>query len=99
MLAVDFKVYGKQVLAELEQYAVANGWELAPSNYEGIRISFPANAGDGWFLLRMSLHDPIMPLNIESDALGGNKIIATRLYNFLKTYEGLNIANLEAFLG
>ena len=96
---VDFKVYGKQVLAELEQYAVANGWELAPSNYEGIRISFPANAGDGWFLLRMSLHDPIMPLNIESDVAGGNKIIATKLYNFLKTYEGLNIANLEAFLG
>ena len=38
---VDFKVYGKQVLAELEQFAIDNGWALAPSNYEGIRISFP----------------------------------------------------------
>ena len=95
---VDFKVYGKTVLDELKSYAVDNGWTLAPSNYEGIRISFGAGQGDGWFLLRMSLHDPIMPLNIESNVLGGNKVIATKLYNFLKGYDGLVIDNLKNFL-
>ena len=96
---VDFKVYGKNVLDELKAYAENNGWTLAPSNYEGIRISFNKESGDGWFLLRMSLHDPIMPLNIESNVIGGNKIIAEKLYNFLKNYDGLNIDNLSAFLG
>ena len=96
---VDFKVYGKQVLSDLEQYAIDCGWTLAPSNYEGIRISFGEGEGDGWFLLRMSLHDPIMPLNIESNVEGGNLVIAKKLLKFLKVYDGLNYSNLEAFIG
>lgn len=96
---VDFKVYGKQVLDDLKDYADKNGWTLAPSNYEGIRISFASGEGNGWFLLRMSLHDPIMPLNIESNEKGGNLIIAKKLFDFLKGYEGLNITNLKNFIG
>ncbi len=96
---VDFKEYGKGVLAELEQYATEQGWAVAPSNYEGIRISFNAEQGDGWFLLRMSLHDPIMPLNIESNKVGGNKEIAVKLLEFLQKYQGLDYANLTAFIG
>ena len=96
---VDFKTYGKQVLDDLGRYAAENGWTLAPSNYEGIRISFPAGEGDGWFLLRMSLHDPIMPLNIESNTLGGNLVIAKKLHAFLGAYDGLNVDNLTKFIG
>jgi phosphomannomutase len=96
---VDFKVYGKNVLDELKDYSEKNGWTLAPSNYEGIRISFGSGEGDGWFLLRMSLHDPIMPLNIESNVNGGNLVIAKKLYDFLKGYDGLVIDNLTAFIG
>ena len=96
---VDFKLYGKQVLSDLEQYAIECGWQVAPSNYEGIRISFGKGEGDGWFLLRMSLHDPIMPLNLESNTEGGNLIIAKKLLKFLRVYDGLNYSNLEAFIG
>ena len=96
---VDFKEYGKAVLSDLEAYAVENAWQIAPSNYEGIRISFGANDGDGWFLLRMSLHDPIMPLNIESNKANGTKEIAKKLYDFLKQYQGLDIENLAKFIG
>lgn len=95
---VDFKVYGKTVLEELESYAQKKGWSIAPSNYEGIRISFDKGNGDGWFLLRMSLHDPIMPLNIESARLGGNKVIAKKLHDFLDGYDGLVIDNLTQFV-
>jgi phosphomannomutase len=96
--SVDFKIYGKQVLADLEVYANENGLKLAPSNYEGIRVSFGDGQGNGWFLLRMSLHDPIMPLNIESDVVGGNKVIAKKLYEFLTKYDGLIIDNLKNFI-
>ena len=54
-------------------------------NHEGIRVSFGKDEGDGWFLLRLSVHDPIMPLNIESDAVGGVKLIAGKLYDYVKT--------------
>ena len=51
--------------------------------------------GDGWFLLRLSVHDPIMPLNIESDAVGGVKLIAGKLYDYVKTVENVDISALE----
>ena len=47
--------------------------------------------GDGWFLLRLSVHDPIMPLNIESDSKGGVDLIYNQLFEFLKTTDGLEI--------
>lgn len=96
---VDFKNYGKKVLDDLKAHAEKSGWTLAPSNYEGIRISFPENEGNGWFLLRMSLHDPIMPLNIESNDVGGNLVIAKKLYSFLSSYSDLNLDNLKKFIG
>ena len=60
-------------------------------NCEGIRVSFDRDNGDGWFLLRLSVHDPIMPLNVESDSEGGVKIICDKLGKFLKTTTGLDL--------
>lgn len=94
----DFKTYGNKVLDELKIYAKnTKGWKAALNDYEGVRISFNRCNGDGWFLLRLSLHDPIMPLNIESNTNGGVQTIAKKLYEFLKNYEGLNIENLAKF--
>lgn len=100
-LKVDnFAEYGNALLKDLEKYAEkAEGWNIAPDNYEGIRVSFGKNDGDGWFLLRMSLHDPLMPLNIESDSVGGVKIIASKILSFLEKYEGLDVSSIKEFLG
>ncbi len=46
----------------------------------------------------MSLHDPLMPLNIESDVAGGMKIIARELYPFLKQFEKLDTTALVAII-
>ncbi|WP_149022060.1 hypothetical protein [Listeria fleischmannii] len=45
--------------------------------------------GSGWFLLRMSLHEPVMPLNIESDTKGGIDLILTDLRPFFEGYKAL----------
>ena len=42
-------------------------------------------------MLRLSVHDPIMPLNIESDSEGGVEIIKAKLYEFLNGITGLKI--------
>lgn len=91
-----FRECGEAVLAGLEQYAQEKNWQIAPDNHEGLRISFGKGEGDGWFLLRLSVHDPIMPLNIESDSEGGVAVIREKLAEFLKTCGGLNLAPLSA---
>ena len=66
----DFKAYGKNALNTFEKRAKAKGYHIAPNSYEGIRITFDTDEVKGWLLLRMSLHDPQMPLNIEGVRAG-----------------------------
>ena len=99
ILVEDFKSYGQKVIDELNDYASRqNGWEIAPNNYEGIRVNLNSEKGDGWFLLRLSLHDPLLPLNIESNSVGGAKKIALELYNFIKNYSQLEATKLADFV-
>jgi len=96
---IDFKTYGNQVITDLLKLVTENSFvQLEESNYEGVRINFNDNNYKGWLLLRMSVHDPILPLNIESDIIGGTKNIAKWLYDFLKTYDKLNLDNLINFI-
>ena len=86
----DFKTAGQRVIDELEAYAERQSdWHIAPDNREGIRVSFDKDGGDGWFLLRLSVHDPILPLNIESDSRGGVELIRDKVMTFLKTQSGI----------
>ena len=90
----DFKSAGQAVIDGLFGYAGRSGWTVAPDNYEGIRVSL----GSGWFLLRLSVHDPIMPLNIESDTPGGTVEIARALYGYLQGCKQLDLTPIQAFL-
>ena len=98
ILLEDFKAYGQQVIEELTAYAQKQaGWSLAPSNYEGVRVNLDEAHGNGWFLLRLSLHDPLLPLNIESNSVGGAKKIAKELAAFIAGYDKLDSAKLQEF--
>lgn len=88
----DFRATGNRIIKELEEYAKAQqGWLLADDSREGVRVSFGENDGDGWFLLRLSVHDPIMPLNVESNKSGGIDIILDKLMAFLRNCSGLEV--------
>lgn len=82
----DVKAYGAQVLAAFEERAAAAGLTIARPSYEGVRIVFPG----GWALLRMSLHDPNMPLNIESDETGGADAIERRVKELIAGFDALD---------
>lgn len=95
----DFKSYGNDVIDKLEKYAAeANDMRIADDNREGIRIYFDSPETQGWLLLRLSVHDPIMPLNIESDVSGGVKRIAERFYTFIKAFDILDLTALTDFI-
>ena len=86
----DFRTYGEKVIKNLFAFAKKDkSFIVAEDNFEGIRVSFKKADGDGWFLLRLSVHDPIMPLNIESDSKGGVDKIYKKLLPFLEGCEGL----------
>lgn len=79
----DFRAYGENVIASLEKFAdEKEGYIIADDNREGIRVS----TGNGWFLLRLSVHDPVMPMNFESNEIGGIEIMKRELKAF---FEGL----------
>ncbi|MDO5143870.1 MAG: phosphomannomutase/phosphoglucomutase [bacterium] len=96
--AEDFREAGKQAIALVMDYAnAAETWHIAPDNREGVRISFDLDGGmdNGWFLLRLSVHDPVLPLNVESDVPGGVKQMLRSLYAVLKGCEGIDLSPLE----
>lgn len=95
----DFGAYGRRVVEDLLAYAVRPGWLIAPDNHEGVRVSFDQEGCHGWLLLRLSLHDPIMPLNIESDDRGGVQKIAAKIYDFVKGYDRLDLSPLVKLIG
>ena len=91
----DFKALGSGLIEESAIYAVNHAHaQSASENYEGCRICYDKNYADGWALLRMSLHEPILPINIESNAKGGCTKIAKDLYAFLSRFDFLDLTPL-----
>ena len=85
--ADDFKQYGMRVLEAFEEWAEhTNGLEIVKPNYEGVRVNFKTGGKEGWFLLRMSLHDPVMPLNVESTDEGGTEMALEMIYSFMEGF-------------
>uniref|UniRef100_A0A7S0RL90 phosphoglucomutase (alpha-D-glucose-1,6-bisphosphate-dependent) n=1 Tax=Pyramimonas obovata TaxID=1411642 RepID=A0A7S0RL90_9CHLO len=68
-----FKAEGAKVLAAFHDFIVAQpGWTLEEENHEGWRAIIDEGEGrQGWLLLRQSLHDPLLVLNMESYVEGG----------------------------
>jgi phosphomannomutase len=85
----DFKPYGQNILAELKDYvAQLDEWEVAPKNYEGVRV----NCGEqAWLLLRMSLHDPVLVLNVECETKAKLTSIKQQLKDFLANYDQVDL--------
>lgn len=84
----DFKKYAERIILELEEYcSKISGWSIVEPNFEGIRVNCSGEKQNGMFLLRVSLHEPLLALNIESDISGGTKEIYKELEKFLKKYD------------
>lgn len=99
ILADDFRAYGESVIESLEKFAAnREGWKIADDNREGIRVFLDKDHGDGWFLLRLSVHDPIMPFNAESESDGGVSVIVKEAFEFMKTCDKLDLSCFNSFV-
>lgn len=94
-----FREYGHQVIEDLKNYArESDTITLVEPNYEGARIRFRSGKGQGWALLRMSLHESLLPLNIEAPQKEGAKQMAKELYRFLEQYPSLDLHQIENYI-
>ncbi len=88
----DFRDYGEKVIADLEAYVKDFAFITpADDNREGFRISFDKEHGDGWLLLRLSVHDPVLPLNVESNSTGGVEKMLAFFDGFISKYDKLTL--------
>ena len=100
VLADDVSTLADSVLNTIKaSVEIIDGWTLAPDNFEGVRVNVDEHKGNGWFLIRKSLHEPIMPLNIESDDKDGCPIIAKTLYEIIKREEMLDLQSIIDYIG
>ena len=99
ILLEDFKPYGQSVIDALSEFVkTKEGCSLEQPNFEGVRVNFDDKHGNGWLLLRLSLHDPLLPLNIESNEVGGAKVIAKTFVEFIEKFDKLEIQKLVDFV-
>ena len=99
--AEDFRTAGRTAIEKVMDHAAfAPGWRIAPDNREGVRIYFDLDGEmeSGWFLLRLSVHDPVLPLNLESDVEGGVQYMASALLQVLSAAEGIDLTALQQFI-
>ena len=88
----NFREIGNEILKDLKEYVLTvSNWELEIPNYEGIRVNVDK---ENWFLLRLSLHEPLLCLNIETTENGKVEEILIKLKEFLRTQENIDISNL-----
>ena len=86
----DFKAYGETIISKFEKFAAeGDNFSIVPNSHEGVRVNWTLNGCNGWVLLRMSLHDPVLPMNVESNQAGGLKKILPVLEDFFRQFEQL----------
>ncbi|MBO5290039.1 MAG: phosphomannomutase/phosphoglucomutase [Clostridia bacterium] len=91
----DFREYGLSVINAFKALCEkTEGITVSPVNYEGVRVNFNEASGDGWQLLRMSVHEPLLVLNCESNKDGGVNKMLTFFKDFIKQYDKLDLSKL-----
>ncbi|KAI5578540.1 hypothetical protein POPTR_008G039200v4 [Populus trichocarpa] len=91
----SFREYGEAVLQLLENHIESDPkLQKAPVNYEGVR----ASGFGGWFLLRLSLHDPVLPLNIEATNHEDAVKLGLAVSSAVKEFHALDTSALDKFI-
>lgn len=97
ILCDDFRPEGEKVISLFENTAKEKcGWNAAADNHEGIRIKTDNSCGNGWFLIRLSVHDPIIVLNSESDEKGGIMKMCKDIFGIISAAENLDKLDISA---
>lgn len=90
ILPEDIHVTGEKVMEAFSRFIEKEtDLSIEPVNLEGVRVNTSGQYGAGWMLLRMSLHEPLLVLNLESDQAGSIKKLRETVKDFF--YEQVDL--------
>ncbi len=92
----DFRPDGERIIERVRQAIGQRADWSANADYEGVKATVRLPGGEGFILVRLSLHDPVAPVNIESDVAGGVKEMAAQLLDVLSGAAGVDLSPLAA---
>ncbi len=97
ILSNDFRTIGESVISLFEKESANHtGWKACDNNYEGIRINTDKANGNGWFLIRLSVHDPIIVFNSESNEIGGIMTMCREVLSVIQKAESIDMLDISA---
>ena len=50
-------------------------WKVDELNREGVRLVLEGEGGEGWFMLRPSLHDPVVSMQVECEVEKSKRLV------------------------
>ena len=94
LTADNFRPDGEAVIACIKAARDSREDWMANTDYEGVKVTIRLTGGEGFFLARLSLHDPVLPINFESDVPGGVTTMAKQLYDVVKGCKNVDLTPL-----
>ncbi|WP_236005826.1 phosphomannomutase/phosphoglucomutase [Desemzia sp. RIT 804] len=86
---------GERVIESFKEFiAQIPDMEIELNNLEGVRVNTTGSYGTGWFLLRLSLHEPLLVLYFESDQEGSIAQLREEVKDFFDQQEGIDTSKL-----
>lgn len=83
----NFREYGENLIADFTEFVKTLDFVTPETeNYEGYRVNFDENNGSGWTMLRLSVHDPVLSVAMESSVRGGIETMEKVVNPFLAKY-------------
>ncbi|NFL94196.1 phosphomannomutase/phosphoglucomutase [Clostridium botulinum] len=84
----DFNDYANKILYDLVKL-ISNdeNMKIDEDNCDGIKVIFNEKFGEGWFTIRLSLHEPKIVINIESNKTSECEKILEFIKNFINNYD------------
>lgn len=85
----NWRELGETIIEDMREYGKRR-YEVHDDDYEGVRVYL----GSDWFMLRQSVHDPVIVINLEG-AEETVLVMRNIIYDFLCDYDGLDESDIE----
>ncbi|MGL4991327.1 MAG: phosphomannomutase/phosphoglucomutase [Sarcina sp.] len=90
----NFREYGEKILIKIEtKVKNSDNLVIATPNFEGIKVYLKNTKS--WFLIRLSLHEPILVINLEGETKKAREEILEILRDLLNEFKSLSLKVLE----
>lgn len=87
---------GEKIIQDFKAYLKKNQTDISvvDNHLEGVRANFSGPFGSGWFIVRLSLHEPLLVWTMENDQKGKTANLIEHLLPFFMEQAALDTKNI-----